>query len=234
MDVIIILLLSFLALPLLAVSFMHAGAKLHLFGPMGDGPLTLAALAAQETGLLWLTLASVKWGYGRSWERIGLTGKRLVQEAGLGLLFFVPLYLIQEAAMWLSLRGFQLLWPASEVARLLAEENAALAGLVGQVRPLAPVFASILVFLAPLAEEVFFRGFLQEVFRERLGTLRAVVFAALLFALIHRYTVQFLPVFLIGLLLSLLYEWRRSLTAGVIAHAALNLTALLQVLKDLP
>jgi membrane protease YdiL (CAAX protease family) len=230
----VIILLSFLGLPLLVVGAWRAGEALHLFTGAGEGPATLAALAAQEAGLLGLTLASVKWGYGRPWRRIGLTGQRWGREAALGLLAAVPLYLVQEAAMKASLWGFRLVWPAAEVSRLLAEENAALAALVGGIRPFWPVFGVLLVLLAPLAEEVFFRGFVQEVFRERLGPALTAVSAALLFAVIHRYVVQFLPVFLVGLSLSVLYEWRRSLTAGVAAHAALNLAALLGLLKDLP
>ncbi|MDI6871997.1 MAG: CPBP family intramembrane metalloprotease [Bacillota bacterium] len=229
-----ILFLAFLVLPLLAVGALRAGETLRLLSPAGEGQATLVALAMQEVGLLGLTLASVKWGYGRSWQRIGLTSEQWGREFGVGLLAVAPLYAVQEAGMKLSLWGFRLFLPAEAVSRLLAEENAALAALIGQVRPLALAFGAVLVLLAPLAEEVFFRGFIQEVFRERLGSWRAVAAAALLFAVIHRYAVQFLPVFLVGLLLSALYEWRRSLTAGITAHAALNFLALLELLKDLP
>ena len=234
LDVVGILLLSFFGLPLLTVGVLQAGEALGLWPKVGEGPATLAILLVQETGLLGITLASVSMGYGRSWRGVGLTPSRWPREAGLGLLAVVPLFLVQEAGMDLSLWLFRAFLPPETISRLLAGENAALSALIGQPRPLVLGFAAVLVLLAPLAEEVFFRGFVQEVFRERLGRWRTVLAAALLFAAIHRYAVQFLPVFLIGLLLSALYEWRRSLVAGMTAHALLNLLALLKLLKDLP
>ncbi len=234
LDILGILLLAFLALPLLAVGLLRAGEALHLYSPVSEGRAALVALVVQEVGLLATTLASVSRGYGRPWGEIGLTAAGWGREAGLGLVAVGPLYLAQEAGMNLSLWAFKLFLPAKAVSRLLVEENAALSALVGQEGPLVLAFAAILVLLAPLAEEVFFRGFVQEVLRERLGRWWTVAAAALLFALIHRYAVQLLPVLLLGLLLSALYEWRRSLVAGITAHAALNLLALLKLLKDLP
>jgi hypothetical protein len=234
LDVVGILLLAFLALPLLAVGAVRAGEALHLYRTATEGAAALVALIVQEIGLLGVTLASVSRGYGRSLRRIGLTGERWLGELGLGVAATVPLYLAQEGGMSLALWSFRLFLPARRVTALLAQENQALAALIGQARPLALAFAAVLVLLAPLAEEAFFRGFVQAVLRERLGRWWAVVAAALLFALIHRYAVQFLPVFLVGLLLSALFEWRRSLTAGITAHALLNLVALVKLLKDLP
>lgn len=234
LDVLGILLLAFLALPLLAIGLLKAGEAAGLYQPVGEGPAALIALAVQEAGLLAVTLASVTHGYGRPWRRIGLTRRRLGQDVLLGLVLVAPLYFAQEAALELSLTLFARFLPSGEVARLLAEESAVLSALVSGPRTLALAFAFLLVLLAPLAEEVFFRGFIQEIFRERLGPWRSVVVAALLFAVIHRYAIQFLPVLLVGLSLSALYEWRRSLTAGITAHAVLNLLALLNLLKDLP
>lgn len=233
LDILGILLLAFLALPLVALGVLRAGEVLHLWRPVGEGPATLAALLVQESGLLGVTLASVARGYGRSWRRVGLGREHLAREVGVGVLVILPLYLVQEAGMSASLWGFRLFLPAKEVTKLITQENAALSAFLGQERWLALAFAAVLVLLAPVAEEVFFRGFVQEVFRERLGPAGAVAAAALLFGVIHRYVVQFLPVFLVGLLLSGLYEWRRSLAAGITAHALLNLSALLKLLKDL-
>lgn len=234
LDVVGILLLCFLGLPLLTIGALQAGEALGLWPKLGEGPATLTLLLVQETGLLGVTLASVSLGYGRPWRGVGLTARGWTREAGLGLLAALPLFLAQEAGMSLSLRLFRAFLPPAEISRLLTGENAALSALIGQPRPLVLGFAAVLVVLAPLAEEVFFRGFVQEVLRERLGRWRTVLAAALLFASIHRYAVQFLPVFLLGLLLSALYEWRRSLVAGMTAHSLLNLLALLKLLKDLP
>lgn len=233
-DVVGILLLAFFGLPLLAVGVVRTGELLRLYPSAGEGPVAFAALLVQEIGLLGVTLASVRYGYRLPLGQIGLAAKGATREVGLGLLAVVPLYLVQEGGMNLALWAFRLFLPAEKLGRLLAEENAALTALIGQTRPFALAFAAVLVLLAPLAEEVFFRGFVQEVLRERVGRLWTVALAALLFTVVHRYSVQFLPVLLVGLFLSGLYEWRRSLTAGITAHALLNLLALLKLLKDLP
>ncbi|MGE5509195.1 MAG: lysostaphin resistance A-like protein [Chitinophagales bacterium] len=229
-----ILFISFLGLPLLAVWLVKAGETLGFFSLSGDAPALLIALYFQEAGLLALTLASVALGYRRSWDQIGLRAEGWGTEVLVGLAAVGPLYLLQEGGGAASVWAFRLFVPAQKVAALLAEENAAVTSLFASSRLAAAALSVLLVSMAPLAEEVFFRGFVQEVFRERYGIWPTVLLASGLFAVIHRYQVQLLPVFLVGLALALLYEWRRSLTAGITAHALLNLLALLKLLKDLP
>ena len=46
--------------------------------------------------------------------------------------------------------------------------------------------------------------------------------SALLFASVHLYLINFLPIFLIGVLLARLYERTGSLAAPIVAHATAN------------
>lgn len=233
-DVWGILLVAFLGLPLLAIGLVKAGEVLELFPRASESGLLVTALYFQEIGLLGLTLASVGFGYRRPLGQIGLTAQGWGTEVLVGLAAVGPLFLLQEGGAAFAMWFFSLFLPAPKVAALLAEENAAIDALFASSQSAALALAFLLVVIAPLAEEAFFRGFVQEVFRERYGLRRTVIFASCLFALVHRYQVQLLPVLLVGLVLSLLYEWRRSLTAGITAHALLNLLALLKLLKDLP
>ncbi len=81
--------------------------------------------------------------------------------------------------------------------------------------------------LAPLLEELFFRGFLYPVLVRRLGTLLSIVLTAVGFSLIHvpqlaRAWGPVLIVFLIGLALTIIRAVTKSVAAGVLTHMAYN------------
>jgi membrane protease YdiL (CAAX protease family) len=79
------------------------------------------------------------------------------------------------------------------------------------------------VLLAPIFEEVIFRGLLYGSLRARLGVWPAVVLSAAVFALAHGYgATGFVSVFLSGALWAWTYERTRSLVPVIIAHMANN------------
>ncbi|HNY66917.1 MAG TPA: type II CAAX endopeptidase family protein [Deltaproteobacteria bacterium] len=74
--------------------------------------------------------------------------------------------------------------------------------------------------LGPFAEELFFRGLFYSWLRERLPVLGTIVLSALFFASLHA---GGFPVQLIGgLLFASLFEWRNSIWAPFVVHAAAN------------
>jgi membrane protease YdiL (CAAX protease family) len=79
------------------------------------------------------------------------------------------------------------------------------------------------VILAPLFEEIIFRGLLFPTLHARFGSLPAIGGSALLFALAHGYgLVAFLAVFWSGLLWGWAYSRTGSLLPGMAAHAVNN------------
>jgi membrane protease YdiL (CAAX protease family) len=83
------------------------------------------------------------------------------------------------------------------------------------------------VTLAPLMEELFFRGFLYPVLARRLGLPIAVVLTALGFALLHvaqlgRAWGPVLVIFLVGIVLTIVRAKTNSVAAGVLIHMAYN------------
>lgn len=82
--------------------------------------------------------------------------------------------------------------------------------------------------VAPVCEELFFRGLLQTFLVKELGSrTRAVLIAAMLFALVHLSVVQTLPaLFLMGILLGVLYERTGSLVAVILVHSLFNIKTL--------
>jgi membrane protease YdiL (CAAX protease family) len=79
---------------------------------------------------------------------------------------------------------------------------------------------------APLCEEVFFRGMLFRLFRDRGPLWAAVLLSALAFGLAHAspaVSLALLPVFtFMGIALALVYAWTGSLTSSVLLHALNN------------
>ena len=80
--------------------------------------------------------------------------------------------------------------------------------------------------LAPVAEEIFFRGFLYAGLRKRLGVLGALLISTLVFTSLHLSIDVFIPILVLGFCLAWLYEKTGSLWPGIILHASNNTLAL--------
>jgi membrane protease YdiL (CAAX protease family) len=82
----------------------------------------------------------------------------------------------------------------------------------------------------PIAEEVFFRGFLHNAFRARMPWIVAGLIQCLLFGFCHFYSGMYVVVaFVLGVLLTVVYEWRKTLITPIFVHAGINFIAFLSV-----
>ncbi len=92
-----------------------------------------------------------------------------------------------------------------------------------------------IVVIAPVVEEITFRGFIYGGLRTRLGTSWAVVVSALVFAVAHSLSVggSILllgpSLFIAGAALALVYQRTRSLYPGMALHASFNLIAVILI-----
>lgn len=85
------------------------------------------------------------------------------------------------------------------------------------------------VVLAPLAEELVFRGFVYRNLRDQHGKGLAMLLSGLAFAAVHFQPTLVLPLTALGVGLALLYEWSGSLWVPITVHALWNLFALLKI-----
>lgn len=83
----------------------------------------------------------------------------------------------------------------------------------------------MLAVLAPVMEEVLFRGILLEAVREKYSSGRAIVVSALMFGVIHIIPQQVVNAFVIGLILGFIYVRTDSLWPVIIIHALNNAMA---------
>lgn len=104
-------------------------------------------------------------------------------------------------------------------------------GIETQGEEIAKLFASLEspawfffvgAILAPLVEEIFFRGFLFQGFRQKYGWVSAMLLSSGIFAVAHLDPVSLIPTFILGSLLAYLYHRSNSVWPGVILHVLVN------------
>ena len=122
--------------------------------------------------------------------------------------------------------GANLIWSGILLALRIQEffSNAAQEALFASSLPVQ-IFS--LVFMAPLTEELIFRGLVYRRMREILPAGVSVLLAALIFSLYHGNVIQAVFAFPMALILGLLMEKKRSLVFPVLFHAGANLAAVL-------
>ena len=90
------------------------------------------------------------------------------------------------------------------------------------------VFSALaLAVWTPIAEETFFRGFIQRGLSNRWPVIPTLVVSAAVFSALHLAPALLLPVFVTGLLLGWLYHRTGSVWPCIAVHAAQNLVAVL-------
>jgi len=88
------------------------------------------------------------------------------------------------------------------------------------------------VFLFPVIEELFFRGFLLTFLKNYTSTWPAIVLSAGVFAFAHLNLGAVLPLWFLGIVLGVAYEHTGSLVVPMGAHACFNLATGLSLLMD--
>ena len=152
-----------------------------------------------------------------SWrEAFGLEKARQPRAVGLGVLaavLFVPL----ETA-WMYSAQLVLAHPVAQpLVEALQKTDLRL-----EEKVLMGVLA---VFLAPLAEEMIFRGILYPTIKQAGFPRTALWVTSLLFGAIHLNLIAFVPLTLFSLLLIWIYEKTGSLWASITAHSLFNFTS---------
>ena len=140
--------------------------------------------------------------------------KTWMLEIVIGILAGLAIYLIQthvaEPTITAIRTSLQVgtLWPAATPVLTLN-----IAGLIAGT------------FFAGIVEETVYRGYIQRQLTARLGTIVGILVTTLGFAVGLHWGLgpwSIIVVFLNGLLLALLFEWRRNLVACALAHAVIN------------
>lgn len=188
--------------------------------------LPLAAATAIAAVFLALFQLAAVWALtSRAWPiRPEMYGLRRPQTASwrsiLYSLFAVGASLgaIQLYVMTVTALGFDNLIPVELPSGLLLPGSFAVLSIVA------------LAVVTPVAEEIFFRGFVLRGFVNRWGVVPGIFLSSVIFAALHFQPGVIIPVFITGLLLGTLYWQTGSIWPGIGVHAAQNLVATVGIL----
>jgi membrane protease YdiL (CAAX protease family) len=198
----------------LAIGFALGIPAIVIDGP-GEGDLSTAAnVAVQLATAIGFLLAPML---------IATRGGASFPEGlrRLGLRRFRP-----SALKWMAAAvAAYLLFAALYVALVVEPEQKDIAEGFGAV----PVQVLLIAIVAPVSEEVCFRGMLFSGLRERLPTLAAALISGLIFGALHAVTgiSAVPPLAMFGFVLALLYEKTGSIVPGILLHMLNNCVALL-------
>ncbi len=163
--------------------------------------------AITEAGLLvpiwWLVMRK----YGVGWDALGLCPFDAgTLGVGCGLMLMSLLF----NAVWTAFLAFFDLRAQIDWVPIFAELSS----------PWWLLLAGILV--APVVEELFFRGFLYAGLAQRYTWRRAAVITSALFALIHLQPFAIPPIFILGYIFAYLYRRSGSIWPAVVMHVSTN------------
>jgi membrane protease YdiL (CAAX protease family) len=210
MLVVVVVVANALSLPIVAVHERVVGAA----GP-GERSLTPLGLtyliAASEipiVAVMWLRLVLPGC---LSWRALGLRFQPFAAHVRTGLIGGASLFMAALIA-------------GAVLSRFGIRQNQfeRFEGIEGAPLPLFLLAAGAGSILAPLAEELFFRGYVFQTFERRYGGLWAYLFSAGLFAAVHANLAAAVPIFVLGLMLARIFQQSGSVVPGVIAHGVNN------------
>jgi len=176
-------------------------------------------------------------------EALGLSRRHFLLNCGRGVsgyVMYVPIIMMSAALMvhiftspWMKeLLANELVRKVTQAAGIKAEPQAPVVMLSeSRSLPFIVMLSFFAAVVAPIAEEVFFRGFLQQAIRRHCGESATIVLTALAFAGVHMNLRYFLPLFVLGILLSYLYSRTGTLVAPIVVHAIHNGTMVALILR---
>jgi uncharacterized protein len=199
----------FLIVPSMLTSFLINGqSNVHF--------ITSAIFSIlSDLGLIGLIFYFI-WRNGEPLRRFGLTLRNMLKEAGWGLLLFIPV-IYTTNLLENVLRSAGLSAPSKLPSFLVAKGHAGL------------ILAIFLVIVVAFVEETIFRGYLIR----RLSTATrhpwvAVVLSSAIFSMGHGYEgmAGVISIFGLGVVLAVVYLWRKSLAAPMIIHFCIDFNSI--------
>ena len=179
--------------------------------------LTLILHLTQSLLLVMLTLALVVYKYDYSLADFGLIKVNFGKNINYGVMGGVIIWLIvtfsNNFIYSIATKFFQVEPPTQQaIQSLLSSDNLFL----------FVIHSLLIVILAPITEEIFFRGFIYPYCKRKLDAKGGMLISGLIFAVAHFNFWIFIPTFIGGVILAFIYERTNSLYPAMIAHSTWN------------
>ena len=218
------------AIGVVIILMIAFGSSTNLVNPKGPGLIAalILGMIGQTALMIGIPVFFITQKYRISLPRIGFRWPPSGAEIRKGMLFGLGMMLLSaglQIALMAALNrtvgpeGTQELKDVTSkiVAERLLKDNAGPAMLI--------TLLLVAGVMAPLSEELFFRGFLYNAAKHRLGIVPGIILSALVFALVHIGPLAVIGIIPMGVLLALAYEKSGSLWVPIMMHATNNILA---------
>ncbi len=154
--------------------------------------------------------------YRQGWAALGLSMKNWLRGVFLGIAGYItilPLFLLIVLLITRVSGYFDYQPPVHPLVNIFFKEaNPFILG----------GFIVLAALVAPVIEEIVFRGFIYSAVRKRAGVTLAIIVTSALFSLLHMSIFSFLPIFFLGIVLAYLYEKTGLLISSITLHVIHN------------
>jgi len=223
-DLILVLTVTILTLVVVDAAIFYSGLRDYYANlvEVGEGTwmkeLIILGLYFLQSIILLIPLSILvirkyKW----KWKEFGFNRFKPFQHGGLavlGYLFYVGVSLMIAALIifgGVKVPGYQIPEPTLP--------------LFGETSFAMMIAAIVIVGIAPMLEELFFRGFILQGLVNKIGPYFGALLTALLFAVVHLQFSSFIPIFILSLVLSVLFIRSKSIWPCIIFHIINNAVA---------
>jgi membrane protease YdiL (CAAX protease family) len=194
------------------------------FSPYGTALTALVVGGGMYASLVYAVYRRSIWRYGAGWQSLGLVRLPGAIYGRLALLF-IPATLAGVAINWFVRAELGITQEGSHLVLVSEGMTATSANFA--------MLSLLLIGLAPVAEELFFRGFLFKLLRGQLPAWATIAITAAAFAASHASISMFPWLFFMGIVFGLAVEKTGSLYAGIMLHAMVNSLAMVSVVVAL-
>lgn len=165
---------------------------------------------------IWIIIRFLKQKYHAGWRALGLRWRawwRSALKSSLFYLGFIPILVLLTHISIIFCQTMDIVPEPHPLVEILKEEKSIWFILYLIITA---------IFIAPIFEEIIFRGLIYQALRKHVGILKAVLISSIIFSLLHFNIAQFLPVMGLGMLLCFIFEHTDSLVPAIAIHMLNN------------
>jgi uncharacterized protein len=130
-----------------------------------------------------------------------------------GYIALIPVLVVIMAVTYFVVRCIGYEPPVQPIVEVFMEEKDT------SILWMSALFAAV---FGPIAEEIFFRGFMYPAVREKWGKAAGIIGTSVIFSFLHAHIAGFLPIIALGILLTYLYEKTGTLMVPIAVHIIHN------------
>ncbi len=175
-------------------------------------------------GIQVLLMLGVVWFFAIYWRRsgfrdLGFRYYSIGKTIWYTFISLILIFIVSFAYVFVLQKVFGIDAPSSKIDELVRSGNVS-----------GNILIVVTAVIAPLCEEVYFRGFLYPAFRKNFGVVIGIFLSSIIFAAAHLDLFSFFPIMIIGWILAFMYEKTKSIFPVIFLHSVYNLTLIMILL----